>query len=53
MFNLIALAVLVLIISILYDRYIQKYNQNTELEAYERIKHYLLNDSSISKKYII
>ena len=32
MFNFIALAVLVLIISILYDRYIQKYNQSTELE---------------------
>lgn len=53
MFNFIALAVLVLIISILYDRYIQKYNQNTELEAYNRIKHYLLNDSSISKKSIV
>ncbi len=50
MLNYIALTILILIISILYDRYIQKYSQSTELEAYERIKHYLLNDSSISKK---
>lgn len=53
MLNYIALTILILIVSILYDRYIQKYNQNTELEAYERIKYYLLNDSSISKKSII
>ena len=53
MLNEIAISILILIITILYSRYITKYNTDTDLDEYNRIKNYLLNDSSISNKSII
>ena len=53
MFNLLALAILILVVSILYDRYIQKFRADPELELYNKIQKYLLNDSTVAKKSII
>lgn len=53
MFNIIALAICILVITVLYDRYIQKYQTSSKVELYHKLQDYLLNKSSISKKSII
>ena len=52
MFNIIALAICILIITFLYDRYIQKYKPETELDLYHKLQDYLLNKSTVAKKSI-
>ena len=49
MFNIIALVICIVIITILYDKYIQKYKNDPELELYNKLQDYLLNKSKKSK----
>ena len=53
MFNIIALAICILIITFLYDRYIQKYQSDPELDLYHKLQDYLLNKSTVAKKSVI
>jgi len=53
MFNIIALAICILVITVLYDRYIQKYKPDSTLALYHKLQDYLLNKSTMTKKAII
>ena len=53
MFNIIALAICILVIAVLYNRYIQKYLTDPNLELYYKLQDYLLNKSTVAKKAII
>ena len=48
-FDYICLMIILMAVGFVYRRYVDKYESDDELQQYNLIKRYLLNDSSITR----